>query len=133
MTSGLVSRRSAADVEQTVASIRREAESRGATVFAVIDHAGAARDAGLDMPATQVLILGSPKSGTPLMLAAPELAIDLPLRILVRADGGPGSVVSWQEPAFVATRFNLPGDQLTTLAAPSLLVDAVLGAQTRPE
>ncbi len=127
MTSGLTSRRSAGDVEQTVAAIRRVAESRGATVFAVIDHAEAARSAGLEMPATQVIVLGNPRAGTPLMLAVPDVAIDLPLRILVRSDGEPGSLVSWQEPEFVAARFHLAEDQLPTLAAPSALVAAALG------
>ncbi|GAA1409842.1 DUF302 domain-containing protein [Catellatospora coxensis] len=129
MTSGLTSRRSADGVDQTVAAIRQEAESRGATVFAVVDHAEAARQAGLEMPDTQVVILGSPKAGTPLMLAVPDLAIDLPLRILVRSDGGAGSVVSWQEPGFVAERFHLAEDQLKAFATPSVLVAAVLDRQ----
>lgn len=122
---GLTTRRSSHDVPQTVAAIRAEAERRGATVVAAVDHAAAAKAAGLDLPATQVIILGNPKAGTPLMQACPEVAIDLPLRILVRDDGQPGSLVAWQDPAYVAQRFGLGEDQLTPLQAPAALLAAV--------
>ena len=122
---GLTTRRSRHDVPHTVAAIRAEAERRGATVVAVIDHAAAAEAAGQSLPATQVIILGNPKAGTPLMQARPEVAIDLPLRILVRDDGQPGSLVAWQDPAYVAQRFGLGDDQLTPLQAPAALVAAV--------
>jgi uncharacterized protein (DUF302 family) len=114
-----------------VAAIRDEAERRGATVVAVIDHAAAAHAAGLVMPATQVVIFGNPRAGTPLMQARPDIAIDLPLRILVRADGRPGSSVSWQDPAHVAQRFGLHDDQLTPLATPAAVVAAVLERQAQ--
>jgi uncharacterized protein (DUF302 family) len=114
-----------------VAAIRDDAERRGAAVGAVIDHAAAARAAGLVMPATQVVIFGNPRAGTPLMQATPEIAIDLPLRVLVRDDGQPGSLVSWQDPAYVAQRFGLHDDQLTPLATPATVVAAVLDRQSQ--
>ncbi len=123
---GLVTRRSKQDVADTVAAIRSQAEQHGAAVVAVIDHAAAAQKAGLSMPATQVIVFGSAKAGTPLMQAVPEVAIDLPLRVLVQDDGQPGSLVSWQDPAYVGDRFGLPDDQLTPLATPQTLVDAAL-------
>jgi uncharacterized protein (DUF302 family) len=125
IVTGLTTRRSRHDVPQTIAAIRAAAERGGATVVAVVDHAAAAEAAGLALPATQVIILGNPKAGTPLMQVCPELAIDLPLRILVRDDGQPGSLVAWQDPAYVAHRFGLGDDQLTPLQAPAALVAAV--------
>lgn len=87
--SGLQRIASSQDVATTVAALRSALESRGITVFAEIDHAAAAREAGLEMPPTRVLLFGNPKGGTPLMEKHPDLALDLPLRVLVRqgADG----------------------------------------------
>src|SRR5258707_851445 len=84
--------------EETDDALRAEVEQHGGVVVAVIDHAAAAQAVGLTLPATQVIIFGNPRAGTSLMQAVPETAIDLPLRILVRADGQPGSLVSWQDP-----------------------------------
>jgi uncharacterized protein (DUF302 family) len=121
-----MTRRSSRGVADTVAAIRGQAQQHGANVVAVVDHAAAAQAAGLTMPATQVIIFGSPKAGTPIMQAVPEVAIDLPLRVLVRDDGQPGSVVTWQDPAYVGDRFGLHDDQLKPLATPQALVDAAL-------
>ena len=126
---GLMTRRSARGVSETVAAIRSQAEQHGSTVVAVVDHAALAQAAGLTMPATQVIIFGSPQAGTPLMEAVPEVAIDLPLRVMVRADGQPGSVVTWQDPAFVGDRFGLQDAQLKPFAAPQTLIAAVLDQQ----
>lgn len=70
--------------DDTVARLARAIESHGMSLFARIDHAANAREAGMSMPPTTVLIYGNPKGGTPLMLAAPKVALDLPLRVLVR-------------------------------------------------
>jgi uncharacterized protein (DUF302 family) len=113
-------------VSETVAAIRSQAEQHGSTVVAVVDHAALAQGAGLTMPATQVIIFGNPKAGTPLMEAVPEVAIDLPLRVMVRQDGQSGSLVTWQDPAFVGDRFGLQDDQLKPFAAPQTLIAAVL-------
>jgi uncharacterized protein (DUF302 family) len=83
---GLVTLKSAHSVEETVARARAVLEAKGIREFALIDHSGEAAKAGLSMPKTQVLIFGNPKGGTPLMLAAPSVAIDLPLKLLVRED-----------------------------------------------
>jgi uncharacterized protein (DUF302 family) len=91
-------------------------------VSVVIDHAAAARAAGLEMPATQVIIFGNPKAGTPLMQAVPDIALDLPLRVLVRDDGHPGALMSWQEPGYVVDRFGLEGSQINLL----LTIEAVV-------
>ena len=85
-TGGLVTMKSAHSVDETIARIRAVLEAKQIKEFALIDHSGEAAKAGLAMPKTQVLIFGNPKGGTPLMLAAPSVAIDLPLKLLVRED-----------------------------------------------
>jgi uncharacterized protein (DUF302 family) len=126
---GLASRRSDKDVAQTVAAIRAEAERRGAVVSTVVDHAAAARKAGLTLPETQVIIFGSPQAGTPLMQANPDVAIDLPMRILVRDDGQPGSLITWQDPAYVAQRYGLDENQTAPLNTPAAIASAALDGQ----
>jgi uncharacterized protein (DUF302 family) len=83
---GLVTLKSAHSVEETVAGIRAVLQAKQIREFALIDHSAEAEKAGLLMPKTQVVIFGNPKGGTPLMLAAPSVAIDLPLKLLVRED-----------------------------------------------
>jgi uncharacterized membrane protein YidH (DUF202 family) len=73
-------------VDQTVESIKGILAAKGVTLFALVDHSGEAEKAGMHMSPTKLLIFGSPKAGTPLMLAAPSIAIDLPLKILVWED-----------------------------------------------
>ena len=84
--SGLVTIESAHSVDETVARIRAVLEAKQIKEFALIDHSGEAAKGGLTMPKTQVVIFGNPKGGTPLMLAAPSVAIDLPLKLLIRED-----------------------------------------------
>jgi uncharacterized protein (DUF302 family) len=84
--SGLVTLQSAHSVDETVGRIRAVLEAKQIREFALIDHSGEAEKVGLAMPKTQVVIFGNPKGGTPLMLAAPTVAIDLPLKLLVRED-----------------------------------------------
>jgi uncharacterized protein (DUF302 family) len=83
---GLITLKSAHSVEETVARIRAVLQAKQIREFALIDHSGEAEKAGLLMPKTQVVIFGNPKGGTPLMLGAPSVAIDLPLKLLVRED-----------------------------------------------
>ncbi|MGA9719742.1 MAG: DUF302 domain-containing protein [Acidobacteriaceae bacterium] len=85
-TTGLITLKSAHSVDETIARARALLSAKGIHEFALIDHSGEAEKAGLTMPKTQVLIFGNPKGGTPLMLAAPSIAIDLPLKLLVRED-----------------------------------------------
>ena len=106
--SGLVTIQSAHSVEETVARIRAVLEAKQIKEFALIDHSGEAAKVGLAMPKTQVVIFGNPKGGTPLMLAAPSVAIDLPLKLLVREDAeGKVSIGYWSAQALLA-RHGLP-------------------------
>ncbi|MEU7612484.1 DUF302 domain-containing protein [Micromonospora sp. NPDC049204] len=127
MHDGLVTRRSARGVGETISALRAEAERVGAAVVAVVDHAAAAGKAGLSMPDTQVIIFGNPQAGTPLMQARPEIAIDLPMRVMVRDDGQPGSLITWQDPAYLAQRYGLGEDQLAPLRAPATIASAIDG------
>ncbi|MDQ1453017.1 MAG: hypothetical protein QOK38_2883 [Acidobacteriaceae bacterium] len=102
-TVGLVTLQSAHSVDETVAKIRALLAAKQIREFALIDHSGEAAKAGLAMPKTQVVIFGNPKGGTPLMLAAPSMAIDLPLKLLVREDAAGQVWVSyWSAQALLA-------------------------------
>jgi len=120
--SGIVSQPSAHSVDATVEKLQAMLQSKGVTLFAVIDHSGEARKVGLTMPPTKLLIFGNPKGGTPLMLASPSIAIDLPLKILV-AEGADGKVsISYNAPEYLQARHNLPAELLPNIAIVGALV-----------
>ena len=119
--SGLVTIQSAHSVEQTVARIRAVLEAKQIKEFALIDHSGEAAKVGLAMPKTQVVIFGNPKGGTPLMLAAPSVAIDLPLKLLVREDAeGQVWIGYWSAQALLA-RHGLPESFAASIAVIELI------------
>jgi uncharacterized protein (DUF302 family) len=118
---GLVDRPSHYSVDQTVDRLKAILESKGVTLFALIDHSGEAEKAGMKMPPTKLLIFGSPKGGTPLMLAAPSIAIDLPLKILVREDAQGKVWVTYNSPAYLQERHQLPSDLLQNIAVVEVL------------
>lgn len=95
----LVEQRSAWAFSPTLARLSTAIEDAGLKIFARIDHAAGAKEAGLSMPPTVVLLYGSPKGGTPIMLAAPAAALDLPLRVLIREDADGRTQVSFYEVA----------------------------------
>lgn len=113
---GIVNKPSKHTVDETVERLKAILEAKGVTLFAVVDHSGEALKVGMNMPPTKLLILGSPKAGTPLMLAAPSIAIDLPLKILVWQDGQGKAWVSYNNPEYLATRHGLPHDLLPNIA-----------------
>ncbi|PJK11609.1 hypothetical protein CO610_01445 [Lysobacteraceae bacterium NML95-0200] len=113
-------------VSQTASALRTQLESRGITVFALIDHAAAAEKAGLSMPPTQVLVFGNPRGGTPLMLAHPDLALDLPVRVLIRQNHAGKTEVLWRSPAALAAAQGLPADALSGLQALDILLRGLL-------
>jgi uncharacterized protein (DUF302 family) len=87
-----------------------------------VNHSGEAEKAGLKMPETKLLIFGNPKAGTPLMLAAPSIALDLPLKILVAEDADGKVWISYNSPAYFQRRHNLPADLLPNIAVIEALV-----------
>ena len=108
-------------VDQTVEKLKSLLQAKSVTLFAVIDHSGEAQKAGLQMPPTKLLIFGNPKGGTPLMLAAPSAAIDLPLKILV-AESSDGSVsISYNSPEYLQQRHQLPADLLQNITVVATL------------
>ena len=104
---GVVTKPSPRSVEATVARIERIIEDKGLTLFAVIDHSGAAERVGLTMPDTKLVIFGSPAAGTPVMVARPLAALDLPLKLLVFEDNAGSVYVSFNSPSFLGERHHL--------------------------
>jgi uncharacterized protein (DUF302 family)/uncharacterized membrane protein YidH (DUF202 family) len=113
---GIVNKPSNHSVEQTVEKLENILEAKGVTLFALIDHSGEAAKVGMKMPPTKLLIFGNPKAGTPLMLASPSTAIDLPLKILVWQDSEGKVWVSYNSPSYLEKRHNLPAELLPNIA-----------------
>jgi uncharacterized protein (DUF302 family) len=112
---------------ETIKRLESLFQAQGLAIFCRIDHSGEAEKAGLKMPATQVIIFGSPKGGTPLMIASPTLAIDLPLKALIWEDGDSKVWVSYNSPEYLKQRHNIPGEQLKNIAGIGLLLQKVVG------
>lgn len=111
-------------VEETVEKLKSILDAKGITLFALIDHSGEAAKAGMTMPPTKLLIFGSPKAGTPLMLAAPSSALDLPLKILVWQDAESKVWLSYNSPAYLEARHTIPDAITTALHAVETLAAA---------
>lgn len=123
---GLVSIASPGSVPETVQRLEEILRSKGMTIFALIDHSGEAAKVGLKMHPTQVLIFGSPKGGTPVMVAAPSVAIDLPLKALVAEDDQGKVWITYNTPEYLQQRHGIPDDLIKNLAgAGALLQKAV--------
>jgi uncharacterized protein (DUF302 family) len=122
---GVVTRPSAFGFAETLARLDTALERRQLEIFVRFDHGAAARRVGLTMPDTQVVVFGNPKSGTPLMLASPSIALDLPLRVLV-SDGGGHAVVSYAAPSYLAERYGVPADLVKNIAGIEKIVDEVV-------
>jgi uncharacterized protein (DUF302 family) len=119
---GLVQVASGYSVDETVKRLEAVLAERGVKVFALIDHSGEAEKVGMKMRPTKVVIFGSPKAGTPLMVAAPSLAIDLPLKALV-AEGEDGKVwVSYNSPEYLQQRHGVPEELVKNIAVVGTLV-----------
>jgi uncharacterized protein (DUF302 family) len=112
-------------VEDTVSRLKGVLKSNGIKLFAVIDHSGEAEAAGLKLRDTKVVIFGNPLAGTPVMAAAPLAALDLPLKILVWADGDQ-TKLTYTEPAELAARYGLSDELAGRLAAIDAVTDAVI-------
>src|SRR6266481_4368318 len=113
---GIVDKLSHQSVEETVERLKRVLQSKGVTLFALVDHSGEAEKVGMKMRPTKLLIFGSPKAGTPLMLAAPRAGIDLPLKILVWEDGQGKVWVSYNSLDHLRERHGLPQELLQNIA-----------------
>src|ERR1700730_6605378 len=120
--SGLVQVASRCSFDETVRRLQTAFAEKGLQVFAVIDHSGEAEKAGLKMRPTKVVIFGSPKGGTPLMVAAPSLAIDLPLKALVAEDAGGKASVTYNSPEYLKERHGVPEELMKNLAGAGVVI-----------
>jgi uncharacterized protein (DUF302 family) len=120
--SGLEQVASRYPVDETVARLKSVFAQKGLQVFTVIDHSGEAEKIGLTMRPTKVVIFGSPKGGTPLMVAAPTVAIDLPLKALVAEDENGKVWVSYNSPEYLQRRHGVPEDLIKNIAGAGALV-----------
>ena len=113
---GIINKPSSHSVEQTVEKLKNILQSKGVALFALVDHSGEAEKVAMKMRPTKLLIFGSPKAGTPLMLAAPSIAIDLPLKILVWEDDQGKAWISYNGPDYLRERHGLPQNLLQNIA-----------------
>jgi len=127
-TSGIIHARSLYPVGETVAKLTGAINAAGATLFALVDHSGEAARAGLSLRDTKLLIFGNPVGGTPVMVASPLAAIDLPLKILVWQDDEDAVWTSYLDPAWLASRHGLSPELLAPLHAAGKLASQVASA-----
>jgi uncharacterized protein (DUF302 family) len=111
-------------VDETVEKLRGILANKGVTLFALVDHSGEAAKAGMKMQPTKLLIFGSPKAGTPVMLAAPSIAIDLPLKILVWQDDSGKVWASYNSPEYLRERHGVPAELMQNIAVVEALAKA---------
>jgi uncharacterized protein (DUF302 family) len=124
---GIISIASRFSVPETLDRLQAALEAKGIRVFARIDHSGEAQRVGLQMPPTQLLIFGNPKGGTPVMLAAPTSAIDLPLKALAWQDHDGKVWLSYNDVAYLQRRFGLSDADVKTIAGIGQLLKQSLG------
>jgi uncharacterized protein (DUF302 family) len=113
---GIITKTANCTVEEAVSKIKSLLVGRGITLFAVIDHSGEAEAIGMKMPDTKLLIFGNPKGGTPLMLASPSIAIDLPLKLLVAEDANGRCSISYNSPQYLQQRHGIPHNLIQNIA-----------------
>ena len=118
---GLVRVASHYSVEETLQRLEAAFASKGLQIFARVDHSGEAEKVGLKMRPTKLLIFGSPKGGTPLMVAAPTLAIDLPMKALVFEDEGGKVWLLYNRPEYLQARHGVPADLIKNLSGAGII------------
>jgi len=118
---GIVSLPTHFSVDEAIARLEALLHEKGVQIFALVDHSGEAKRAGIEMRPTKLLMFGNPKAGTPLMLAAPSIAIDLPLKLLVWEDAGGQASISYNPPAYLQRRHSLPENLVAALGAAEVL------------
>lgn len=116
MSNGIVNELSNHSVDDTVERLKAMLQASGAVLFGLVDHSGEAEKVGLAMKPTKLLIFGNPKAGTPLMLASPSTAIDLPLKMLVWEDAAKKVWISYNSPEYLQKRHGFPEDLLPNIS-----------------
>ena len=125
---GIVHLAASRSVDEVLALLLSILQTKRITVFAVVDHSGEATKAGFEMRATKLVIFGNPMAGTPLMLAAPDSALDLPLKILIAEEPSGMTRVSYNSLAYLQARYGLTPEVLTNISAVEKIAAAVTGA-----
>ena len=123
---GIVTRPSPFSVEKTLQRLQEAIRSRNLILFAHIDHSGEARKVGLTMQEAHVLIFGSPKAGTPLMIASPLLALDLPLKALIWQGKDDQVWVSSTSAAYLKDRYSIPQELIGNIAGVDAFIEQTL-------
>jgi uncharacterized protein (DUF302 family) len=123
---GVISKPSKYSVQETLHRLETILTEKGIKIFTLVDHSGEAEKAGLKMPSTQLLIFGNPKGGTPVMLAAPTAAIDLPWKALAWQDANGQVWLSYNDAAYIQRRFGLSDDVMKPLAGLSAVIEQAL-------
>lgn len=123
---GIISIPSKFSVAETLDQLTGVLEAKGIRVFARVDHSGEAEKVGMEMPPTQLLIFGNPKGGTPVMLAAPTSAIDLPLKALAWQDAEGKVWLSYNDVAYLQRRFGLSDEDVKTISGVGALLQQAL-------
>lgn len=118
---GIVTIPSHQSVDETVHKLEEILQSKGVKLFALIDHSGEAEKAGMQMRPTKLLIFGNPKGGTPLMIASPSIAIDLPLKVLIWEDAERKVWISYNAPTYLQARHGLPPELVQNIAVVAAL------------
>ena len=129
---GLTSIVSSFGPNETMNRLEAEVKARGMTVFARIDHAAGAVEAGLSLRPTEILIFGNAKTGTPLMQAVQTIAIDLPLKALVWQDASGDTWLSYNDPAWLAQRHRLGHDAEAVIGGMAVALGAIARSATSP-
>lgn len=122
MPDGIITLASPHSVPDTLDRLELILRSKGINIFARVDHSGEAERVGLHMPPTQLLIFGNPKGGTPIMLAEPLSAIDLPLKALAWQDASGKVFLSYNDPHYLQQRFSLPDQVIPPIAGIATLL-----------
>lgn len=118
---GIVSQPSHHSVDETIEKLKKLLEAKNVKIFALLDHSGEAEKAGMKMRPTKLLIFGNPKAGTPLMIASPSIALDLPLKMLVAEDTNGKVWISYNDAEYLRARHNLAKEFVQTLSAAGAL------------
>jgi len=116
MSNGIVNEPSNHSVDETVDRLKAIVQASGAVLFRLVDHSGEVEKVGLEMKPTKLLIYGNPNAGTPLMLASPSTAIDLPLKMLVWEDAEEKVWIAYNSPEYLQKRHGFPEDLLPNIS-----------------
>ncbi len=122
---GVISHQASDPVVEVLARVVEQLEARGLEVFAVIDHSGEAAAVGLSMPETKLVIFGNPKGGTPIMVAHPLVALDLPLKLLIWETDDHRTFVSYNAPSYLGERYGLSDTEGKALGVVEAIAQAV--------